>query len=273
MIKRYYLKYSVALLSLSFLSLTASAQGPYRLADKEIKPLLERIDDNAHKFSDTMSKGLKNNRIQYEQGEESILQYVEDLKVSTKRLREGFDGKRSVNADVEEVLRRAMYIDKFMRRHPAVTGADREWTDLKQQLDILAKSWDVRWEDFGPENRPHRLNDQEVASLVESIKRNTEQVRKDAEDALKKNKGVDSQTRKNVDESFKGLIDASNQLKGKVNNNKEAAPLVEQVLRQGTTIDRFMNQYDTSDKAKNDWSRVHSDLEQLAKAYQVHRRG
>lgn len=268
-----YLSCIVAILSLLVLALTASAQQAYRLVDKEVKPLLERLDERTKKFHDVMTKGLKNSRIEYGQGEESILQSVEDLKVSTRRLKDGFDGNRSVSADVEEVLRRALYIDNFMRRHPAVTGADREWTELRQDLETLAKSWDVKWEVLGPENRPHRLNDQEVASLVESIKRNAEQTRKDAGDALKNNKNVDSQVRKNVDESFKDLINAANQLKGKVGDSKQAPPLVEQVLRQGQTINRFIDQYETSEKAKSDWSTVRGSLQELARAYQARRQG
>jgi hypothetical protein len=254
---------------LTILTLSVPAEQPFRLTDKEVRPLLERLEDRVGNFREAITKGLRKTRIEYGSGEDSVPQYVEDLKVSSRRLKDRFDGKRSVAADVEEVLRRAVYIDRFMQRHPVVTGADREWTEVRQQLETLGRAWNVRWDEYGPENRPFRLNDPEVISLVESIKRNSEQLRSDADKALKNNRSVDSQTRKNISNSLSDLTRSADRLRNRVRENDEAARLVDELLRQGATIDRFFDQQRLGGRVQSDWSIIRAYLNQLARSYGV----
>jgi hypothetical protein len=254
---------------LTLTALISAAQEPFRLADREVKPLLERLEDRVGNFREAINKGLKKSRINYGSGEESLPQYVEDLKISARRLKDRFDGKRSVAADVEEVLRRSIYIDRFMQRHPVVTGADREWTEVRQQLETLGRAWHVRWDEDGPENRPSRLNDQEVITLVESIRRNTAQLREDADKALKNNRSVDSQIRKNISNSLSDLSRSADKLRNRVSDSREAPRQVDELLRLGATIDSFIDQRRLSGRVQSDWSVLRAYLTQLARTYNV----
>ncbi|MFN7945686.1 MAG: hypothetical protein U0Z53_10055 [Blastocatellia bacterium] len=263
------LKFTWPIFLMLTLTTMALAQQPFRLADREVKPLLERLEDRTDHFRDALSKGLKKSRINYGSGEESLPQYVEDLRVSARRLKDRFDGKRSVAADVEEVLRRAVYIDRFMHRHPVVTGADREWTEVRQQLETLGRAWNVRWDEDGPENRPSRLNDQEVVSLVETIKRNSAQLRDDADKSLKGSRGVDNQTRKNISDTLGDLAKSADRLRSRVSDAKEAPRQVDELLRLGATIDRFIDERRISGRVQSDWSVIRAYLTQLARTYNV----
>src|SRR5437867_2529346 len=138
---------------------TALPQQPHRLSDSEMKKLLERIEKESEQFRDSLKKGLQNSRIDLGRGDETIYQFVEDFEVSTKRLKDRFNGKRSAVANVKDVLQRAADVDRFMVNHPLVTRADGQWASLRRDLDALAMTYNVSWQWDGPVSRPKRLSD------------------------------------------------------------------------------------------------------------------
>lgn len=54
------LKFTWPIFLMLTLTTMALAQQPFRLADREVKPLLERLEDRTDHFRDALSKGLKN---------------------------------------------------------------------------------------------------------------------------------------------------------------------------------------------------------------------
>lgn len=260
---------TLTLFSFLLIPLTVPAQQPWRLTDKEADALFDRLGNRTDKFHDALSKGLKKTSLDKGRGDDSALQYAEDLKVSARRLRDRFDGKRSVAADVEEVLRRSLYLDDFMQQHPVVTGADREWAEVRQQLDLLGRAWNVRWHESGPDNRPSRLNDAEVLPLAEGIKRNAEQLRYDTDKALKNNRTIDKQVRKNVSDTLRDLARSADRLKNRIRDSQDAARQVDELLRLGATVDRFFGQYRLGGRVQGDWGIIRNYLNQVARTYNV----
>jgi hypothetical protein len=230
--------------------------------------LLQRIEKGAERYRNAMRNGLRNSRINLGQGEENIHQYVEDLQVSAKRLRERYDGQRSISADVEEVLRRAAYVDRFMQRHPLVTRADREWTALRQELDRLAQAYNVAWLAPGEVSRPMRLNDRELRALLERIKRGSDQFRNSLNKALKNDRTIDRQSRDNINQTLKDFSGAVERAKNKTNDQAFVSQ-AEELLRWASTIDRFMSTHRLGGPAQSDWASVRGGLDELARAYNL----
>ncbi len=269
MIKPRYLV-SIAVLSLlAVLSSKVSAQQPSRLPDKKVKPLLESLEDSTNKFRDALNNGLKKTSINTGSGEENILQYVEDLKNSTKRLKDEYNGERSVSADIEETLRRATYVNNFMKGHPVVTGADDKWAAAKQNIETVAQAFNVRWRGDMPESRPFRLKDEEVRKRLDLIKNSSDKFRGNMDKALKSERSIDNKSRENVTKTIKSFGEQTQQVKSRVGDDDSGAQQMGELLRFGETIDRFMKQTPLNASVQSEWASIRSNLAELAKAYNV----
>lgn len=245
-----------------------SAQQPSRLSDNEAKKLLERIEKESEQFREALKKGLKNSRIDIGRGDDNINQFVEDFEVSTKRLKDRFNGQRSVAADVEEVLRRAAYVDRFMQRHPLVTRADGQWATLRRDLDALAAAYNVLWQWDGPSERPARISDNQVKFLLDSVKSNANRYRESMKNALKKNHDVDRQARDNINKTLDDFAKATDRLRDHFGDKSFNRDL-EEVLRWAATIDSFMQRHRLPEQVQWTWTSLHNNLQEVAQAYHV----
>lgn len=118
---------------------------PYRVNDREVERLLRRSEKAAQAFRRSLDRSLDRSRLDGTSREDDINQFVKEFEDSTKQLRDRFDGRTSVAADVESVLTRAARIDGFMRRHPLDRRTQRDWTKLRNELEQLSRTYNVAW--------------------------------------------------------------------------------------------------------------------------------
>lgn len=118
---------------------------PYRLNDKQVERLLRNSERAANTFRQSLDEALDRSRLDGSAREDNINEFVKEFSDAMKSLRDRFDGRTSIAGDVELVLRRAMRIDDFMRRHPLDRRVQRDWTKLRGDLDQLSQSYNVAW--------------------------------------------------------------------------------------------------------------------------------
>ena len=125
---------------------------PYRISDREVTRLLDRIKSETDTFRKSLKDALNKSRLDRTRREDDINAYVKDFEEQTKRLDDNFDHHRSSAADVDSVLSRAARIDGFMIRYPLTPRAQGDWTRLRADLDQLAVAFNVswRWGSLGP---------------------------------------------------------------------------------------------------------------------------
>jgi hypothetical protein len=119
---------------------------PYRLSDKDVKRLLDRLEKDSDKFRKSVDKTLDKSRLDSTNREDDINRFVKDFEDEIDRLKDRFDDHKTVSADVEVVLRRAVLIDRFMQRHRVSTEMQGDWAAVKADLDELARAYNVSWE-------------------------------------------------------------------------------------------------------------------------------
>src|SRR5437867_12917300 len=106
-------------LSLMLTALSANASGqvvglPYRISDREVTRLLDRIKNKTGGFRQSLKNALNKSRLDRTRREEDINAFVKAFEEDTKRLDDHFDHHKSTVADVDSVLQRAARIDTFM---------------------------------------------------------------------------------------------------------------------------------------------------------------
>jgi hypothetical protein len=163
---------------------------PYRITDREVARLLDRIRSKTNTFLDSLKKALNQSRLDRTQREENINDYVKAFEEDTKRLDDHFDHHKSTVADVDSVLQRAARINTFMILHPLDARVQGDWATLRTDLELLANAYNISWQ-WGGEFRtpplvelPYRVGDKQVEELIHRIESQSDVFRKSLDAAL-----------------------------------------------------------------------------------------
>jgi len=245
------------------------AQQSYRLNEKEMKALLERIERGADRFRNSLGKMLDASAIDDTRAEDNINHFVKEFEAATDHLKHRFDDDQSASGDVEEVLRRAARIDGFMARRETNSRAQADWAELRGNLAELATAYNVSWDWDGVSNRPFRLNDEQVKSLLGRLEQDADRFRKSLDDALDKTSFDGTKAEDNINDFVKEFEVATDHLKDRFSKKRSAANDAEEVLERAARIDAFMHNHSLTERAQNDWMQLRQRLDELATAYSV----
>ena len=125
---------------------TANAQQrSYRGTYQSVLQLIHRIEDRTDLFRNSLDAALNQNTIDGSSAEDNINLFVRDFDAAVTRLRERFGRRQSNAVDAQEVLNRAAAIDDFLRRRPVDARTQRAWSNLRLQLNQLARAYSVTW--------------------------------------------------------------------------------------------------------------------------------
>lgn len=124
---------------------TGQAQQPYRVSDRQISDILRRLEQNSGRFRNSLDASLDRSRRDGTRAEDNINTFVSAFDNSVEQLRQRFNDRRSVAADVETVLQKAAVIDNFMGR-PAAARSENDWSAVKTDLNSLASAYGVSWQ-------------------------------------------------------------------------------------------------------------------------------
>jgi hypothetical protein len=269
-------KYFAALfICLCGLAMTVQAQKPYRLPDSTVGSRIHRLANSARDYNHALNKGLR--RSLYPSArDEKILRDANEFAISTFRLKERFDkdrfdNERSLSDDVRLVLRRGSNVNSYMVRNFGRTGADEKWAEVKQNLELLARSYNVAWVGYGISNRPYRMDDQDAKELLEDIKYDSELFRKGMESYLKVDRSIDSYTRDDINAEIKHFIGLASRLRGRLDDKDGGTPVFNEMMRSASKINSFINSKGSRlpRQIKDDWRVIYRNLWTLSSGYKV----
>lgn len=120
---------------------------PYRVGDRDVEQIIHRIESQSDAFRKSLDAALDRSRLDGTRQEDDINSFVKEFYKETKRLHDHFDSHKSTTSDVQTVLDSAAQIDQFMRRNRLKHDRDaqREWVQLRANLDELARVYNVNW--------------------------------------------------------------------------------------------------------------------------------
>ena len=248
---------------------------PYRLSDKEVAQLLDRMTKKTEIFRKSLKDAVKKSKIERTRREDDINAYVKNFEEQTKRLNDNFDHHRSTVADVDSVLDRAARIDGFMNSFPLTARAHNDWSALRSDLDRLAEAYNVTWGWAGYSPRPvvsdipYRLSDKEVEQIIHRIETQADKFRSSLDTALDKSHFNGTRREDDINAFVKDYYKETKRLHDRFDNHKSTGADVESVLDRAAAIDQFMRRNQLSRKAQDDWLRLRAYLDELARAYNV----
>ncbi len=250
---------------------------PYRISDREVTRLLDRIKSKTNTFRSSLKKALNKSRRDRTQREDNINDFVKAFEEETKRLDDRFDHHKSAVADVDSVLQRAARINTFMTLHPLDARAQGDWATLRADLGLLADAYNISWQ-WGSESRtpsfvglPYRVDDKQVEELIHRIEAQSDAFRKSLDSALDKSRLDGTRREDDINAFVKDFYKETKQLHEHFDSHKSTAGDVQTVLNRAAQIDQFMrrNRLKRDGEAQREWRQLRALLDELAGLYSV----
>jgi hypothetical protein len=261
---------------LSSASFVQAQVRPYRVSDRQVQTLLTRIEQRTDTYRRTMDTALDRSRLDGSDSEEMIMSYITEFENATDRLKQRFDARSSIGSDVQEVLNRAAFINAFMQRNALNAVAQRNWTNVRTDLNTLASYYNVSWNWTNPSystpgrDRANRVSDSNIRTLLTRIEMRTDDFKRVVERSF--NRGVINNT--NREDSMVSFItdfeNATDRLKQRFDARQSVSSSdVEDVLMRANSIENYFATNRVSNNAQRQWNLVKTELNTLADYYSV----
>lgn len=254
----------------------AQTRRAYRVSDRAVDSLLTRIETKTDKYKRSMNSALDNSVLNNTNTEDNVFEYITDFENSTDKLKQNFDAKESVDTDVTNVLSRAAVINNFMKSNRLNIAAQRDWSSLRTDLNILARYYSVSFDFNAPirtntavYTKPYRVADDNVKALLMRIETNTDIFKRRLDNALDRSSVNKTNAEDNINDYVKQFENSTDRLKHRFDDNESVAADVETVLNRAASINMFMKDNTLARGAERQWMTLRNDLNTLATYYNV----
>jgi hypothetical protein len=243
-----------------------SAQGR-RLTDDQVKELMEETEKDVERFTKSVQPQYRNATLRTATSEVSVEAYLADLKKSCKNMRERFDDDYAASNEVLACLRQAGAIDRRSSEGAGLFGGEKEWPRLKGTLGRLAQVYGVDRAASPDAWTSRRMNDHELVSVIEGLSNQTKSFKKSLESALEYVPNLGKEERKTVFEAIERLEDTAGDLKGVVEDGKDAAGELSLLKSASQQIQGFLSKQGLANSVGSTWGPLSSEISRIASAF------
>ncbi|MBK7393977.1 MAG: hypothetical protein IPI64_11875 [Chloracidobacterium sp.] len=272
----------LALIALAFTFSTATqAQNrPYRVSDREVQNVLDRIEDKTNDLKDEVERNLDNSNVDGTNREDSINTMISNFENATDRLKDNFRSRRSTTNDVDDVLTQAIRVNSFMRNNRLSQNAQSLWAQIRADLNTIAGYYQTRanWIDTvnnnggGWQNNQggYTTTDAQIRTILDRIKQNNNRFRTSFNSWNRRyNRYNQNTTAGEVVDSTNELERALIDLRNNYNNLNRNSRGIDDVMRPAAEINTYIGSNRTNSDVMNKWVIVRNDLTTLAGYYRV----
>jgi hypothetical protein len=230
-----------------------------------MKDVLERLETNTDRFSRSIDTALDRSRFNNTDLEDQANALVDELEFATDRLKDRVDDHIVNNFDVNEVLRRGMYLDMFMLRHDFSPAAERDWRLVRNDLDRMARLFAVTWTWVPGSIQNSALNKSWTKQVIQRLEETTDQFRSSFDAGLDRSR-IDGSSYEDFMNSVMAQFERSvDKLEDNANSSRQLDSTdITLALTNAAAIDNFLRRYTLPDRTRRDWARVKANLDDLA---------
>ena len=256
-----------AALAVLVVSLVAPAStAAERPSDKDVKQLLERVDNGRDRFEDQLDGKLKRTILRGPGGEVNVERYLDDLQENVDKLKDRFTPQYAASAEATTVLRQGADIQRFMATQAPNLDGMSEWNRLAATLGELAAAYGTTFPI--PEGQAaRRLNDAEVKKAAEETAKGADRFKKDLESSLKVDATVDKPTLTAAVKEVEELKKDAQRLASRVGGGKPASGEAKALLERAAAIRAAGINRPLSPAAKSAWGVIDGHLANVAQAF------
>jgi hypothetical protein len=244
---------------------TSNVSGQGFRTTVQIETMLERLETNTDRFSRSIDGALDRSRFDNTDIEDQANALVDELEFATDRLKDRADDNIVNTFDVNEVLRRGMYLDMFMQRHDFSPASERDWRMVRSDLDQLARLYGVTWTWMPQTIHSSTLNKAWTRQIIQRLEETTDQFRSSFDSGLDRSR-IDGSAYEDFMNSVMAQFERSvDKLEEDANSSRQLNPTdIRLALNNAAAIDDFLRRYTLPERSRRDWARVKANLDDLA---------
>ena len=241
-------------------SLPALAQAqPERVSDKDVKLLLDQVDEGRDKFEGNLDGDFKGSTVRGPDGEVKVSGALQDYQDSTKKLKDRFTPDYAASAEVAVVLQQSTRIDTFMKGSPAGMKGRSEWDRQAMNLKRLAEMYGTTFP-LPAGAAVRRMNDKETAAAADAIAEAADHFKSDLDNTTLAKPAKDA-AKKDTDL----LIKYANAVKSRTNDGKPATNEMRQLVDQVGQLQKLFAAQPAP--SMTNWQDVRTSLGKLQQAF------
>jgi hypothetical protein len=247
--------------ALSLWSIPALGQArPERLSDKDVKTLIEQVDNGRDKFEGNLDGGFKGSTLRGPSGETKVAGALQDYQDSTQKLKDRFTSDYSASAEVATVLKQSTSIDTFMEGSASAMKGRREWDQQATNLKHLAEAYGATFP-LPDGATVRRMNDKETAGFAAAIATAANHFKSDLDKASTLAKPDRDTAKRDADL----LIKQANAVKSRTSDGKLATAELRQLVEQVGKLQTFVGAHPIP--TMTNWEAVQTSLGKLQQAF------
>ena len=257
---------AIALL-LSLLPLPQAAPAA-RMTDKEVKELIDRVDEDRDRFEDQLDGKVKHTVLRGPAGEVDVSKFLDDLQENVDKLKGRFENDYSAGSEVATVLRQGSAVQRHMSTQPPNMKGASEWNRLAGSLNQLAVAYGTTFPT--PDAAAvRRIGDHEIADAASKMADAADQFRKRLDDALKLETHIPQASREAAVAEANGLKKDADALADRLKDNKPASGEATALLMRAAQIQKTAATLSLPSSAKDAWMGVRAPLATIAQGFNL----
>jgi len=246
---------------LSLCALPSFGQGvPERLNDKDVKTLIDQVDEGRDRFEDSLDGALKSATLRRPTGETKVSGALQDYQDNTKKLKDRFSSDYSASAEVTTVLEQSAAIDLFMRNQKADMKGRSEWDRQVTIVRQLATAYGTTFH-MPAGGSARRMNDKETAAAAAELAAAANNFKDD----VNKVQAIPKPARDAAKKDVELLIKQANAVKSRAGDGKPATAELRQLIDQIAKVQAFAGANPLV--PTGNWQKVQAQVDKLELAF------
>jgi hypothetical protein len=239
---------------------TLAQAPPERMSDKDVKTLIDQVDEGRDKFEGNLDGDFKGSTVKGPNGDVKVSGALQDYQDNTKKLKDRFTADYAADAEVLTVLRQSTAIERFMQGSPISMKGRSEWDRQTANIKHLARAYGTTFP-FPDGGKAHRMNDKETAAIAASIASAADRFKDDIDKDQTLPKPEKDAAKKDVEL----LIEHADAVKSRTSDGKPATAEMRQLAEQVAKLQTFVGVHPIP--TMTNWHAVQNSLAQLQQGF------
>ena len=262
-----------AVAAIGLVSIPLRATASARLTDKEVKELLEGIENKRSAFEGALDDKLKNSTIKSEKGEVNTNEFFDDFQDQVQRARERFESNYSASSEVLSLLQFATRLDGWASTQPAGFKGSTEWGALATDLRRLAAAYNTALLKPGQQAlasaQARRINDEELVTAAANVEKGMDAFRSAYDGALAANTTLTPESRQAAIQPVDGMKNSAKALNAALEKKQKGVMEADALLNVSGVMINTTAKLPPSSPAAAAWAPLRDELAKIALAYEV----
>ena len=248
---------------------------PNRNNTRHVDNMLQQLERSSSRFRSSLNVELVQRSVDQTRPQNDISTFQYGFDLAIKQFRDQFTRRLAVASDVEAVLQKASPINSFISQNTLNPRVKNDWASVRRNLNTLASAYGVSWQWNQltaikvDSNRSVRLSESELTQLIQQIENGGDKFRVSVTDAFDRRPYDRTRSEGNMNDALRGFKKATDQVRIRFDAGQLVSDDVQRLLDLAQPLENFMRANPLTDRARDDWSTLRTNLNLLANAYNI----